>query len=65
MDNHTKHSDQKKQALILASKHSFGKRCDYTHTFQFISPLGKSIFEDGFPRVMFAEQFNKIRKVRT
>lgn len=65
MDNHTKHSDQKKQVLILASKHSFGKRCDYTHTFQFISPPRQSIFEDGFPRVMFAERFNKIRKVRT
>ena len=63
MDNHTKHSDQKKQALILASKHSFGKRCDYTHTFQFISPPGKSIFEDKFPGVMFPKQFTKIRGV--
>lgn len=65
MNNHTKHSDQKKQVLILASKHSFGKRYDYTHTFQFVSPCGQTIFEDGFPRVMFAEQFDKIRKVQT
>ena len=63
MDTHTKHSNPKEHALVLASKRSFGKKSDYTHTLQFISPPGKSIFEDGFPGVMFPKQFTKIRGV--
>ncbi len=63
MIDHTKHNNQKVRTFTPVDKHPFDKKSNAIHTLQFISPPGRSIFEDGFPCVLFAEQFDKIRGV--
>ena len=62
---YVKYNKPKERTVSLAHAHFFDTKEDAVNAIGFISPRGASIFEDGFPRVMFAQQFDRVQEVRS